>query len=93
MGKTARQHNSSEFGKTGSSSISGLDAPMIGAGPAITVDGIVERESGVTPPPPPVSVKTLVIGLAVMLVLGLVLGLVAGWLLLQVLPTAPPFGG
>jgi hypothetical protein len=60
-----KQHSSDEFGRTGSSSISGLDAPMIGASSSITVDGIVERESGVTPPPPPVSGKTLVIVLAV----------------------------
>ena len=62
---------------------------MIGAGASITVDGIVEKESGITPPPPPVSVKVLIIGL----VLVFVLGVVGVLLLRQAAPPEAPYGG
>jgi hypothetical protein len=71
MPKASRTHHADEFGKTGSSSISGLDAPMIGAGSAIILDGITERESGGTPPPPPVSVGAIALALAALLAVGL----------------------
>lgn len=54
-----------------STGVKGLDAPMIGAPVGITLDGIVERESGHTPPPPPISVKAVAIALVVMVLLGL----------------------
>jgi hypothetical protein len=73
MAKASRTHHSDEFGRPGSSAVSGLNAPTIGAPAMITLAGITERESGVTPPPPPVSVKAMIIGLVIMLVLGLAL--------------------
>jgi hypothetical protein len=74
MPKASRQHHGDEFGQAGSgSSTAGLNGPIIGAGAAITVDGIVERESGATPPPPPISIKALVIGFVVMFVIGVVI--------------------
>ena len=71
MPEEPRTHHADEFGKVGSSSVRGLDAPMIGAPASILVDGLVERESGVTPSPWSVSVKGIVIALVVMFVLGL----------------------
>ena len=56
---------------------------MVGAPVNITIDGIVEQESGVTPPPSAISVKAIVITLVVMLVLGLAI--------LFALQLAPPF--
>jgi hypothetical protein len=50
-----------------------MDAPMIGAPSLITIDGISERESGVTPPPPPVSVQELVVALVVVFLIGVAL--------------------
>lgn len=73
-----RQHGSDEFGRTsGRTAIGGFDPPMIGAGASITLDGIVERESGETPPPPPFSMRTAVIGLVVLFALGVVILTVA----------------
>lgn len=73
MSKASRMHHSDEFGKGGSSSaLVGFDAPMIGAASSIGVDGLTERESGVTPPPPPFTMKALVIGLVVMFLAGVV---------------------
>ena len=90
MPKGSRLHHGDEFSKTGSGSpVTGIDAPIIGAASTITVDGIVERESGVTPPPPPVSVKALIIVFAVIFVLG-----IAGvWFLIKVTPHEAPYGG
>jgi hypothetical protein len=73
MSEGSRTHHGDEFGKSGSGTLRGLDAPLIGAPTTILLDGIVERESGETPPPPPVSVKAIVIVLVVMLLLGAVL--------------------
>ena len=70
MSKPSREHHSDEFGKLPSTGIKGLDPPMIGAAVSITLDGIVERESGVTPTPPPISVRTLAIVLLISFVLG-----------------------
>ena len=67
------EHTSDEFGRQTSSSLTGLDAPMIGAASSIVVDGIVERESGVTPPPPPVKLWVLAVALVAMFILGVVL--------------------
>jgi hypothetical protein len=74
MAKRSHQHAGDEFGKSSGSGspYAGLDGPMIGAAASIIVDGIAERESGVTPPPPPVSVKALVIFLVVMFLVGIV---------------------
>jgi hypothetical protein len=73
MGMGTSQHGGDEFGKSPSSSLRGLDPPMIGAPTSIMIDGMVERESGVTPPPPPISVRAMIIGLVVMFLLGLAL--------------------
>ena len=73
MGKPSKEHRSDEFGQLTSHGIRGLDPPMIGAPSSITLDGIVERESGITPQPPPISVKALVIALIVMFIIGVVL--------------------
>jgi hypothetical protein len=93
MATESKHHSSSEFGKTGSSSISGLDAPMIGAAASIAVDAIVERESGVTPPPPPVSLRALIVGLVVVFLLGVVVLGVVAWLMPRVLPPDLRFEG
>ena len=70
----SHKHDGDESGRPRSgSALAGMDAPMIGAAALITIDGIVERESGVTPPPPPISVKALVIALIVMFLLGVAL--------------------
>ncbi len=61
----------SRLGQPGSSGLSGCDAPLIGAPAAIAIDAIVERESGVTPPPPAISVRTVAIALGLMLLIGL----------------------
>ena len=71
MAKRSSGHSSDEFGKQGSG-LSGMDAPMIGAAGAILSDALTERESGVTPSPPAVSVRALVVALAVMFVVGAV---------------------
>jgi hypothetical protein len=70
MSKSSRAHSSDEFGQAGSSSLSGLDAPMIGASSSIMVDALVESESGITPPPPAISVKAVAIAMAVLFVVG-----------------------
>lgn len=71
MARPSRTHHADEFGKSGASaSVIGANAPTIGAASMIAVDGIAERESGVTPPPPPISVRAIVIGLVVMFLLG-----------------------
>lgn len=44
--------------------------PEMAAPTMIIIDGIVERESGVTPPPPPISVKAIAITLGIMLLIG-----------------------
>lgn len=79
MSKESRRHTGAEFGKTTGDSIRGLDAPMIGAASSIAVDAITERESGITPPPPPISVKALAIVFSVMFLVGIaVLWLLTG---------------
>jgi len=91
MSKKSRHHTSDEFGKSSGSGspFAGMDGPMIGAAASILVDGIAERESGITPPPPPISVRTFIIIFAVMFVIGVV-GLIV-WL--RVAPQIPtPFG-
>jgi len=70
-------HHADEFGKPASGVVSANSALLssrrsIGTPSAITLDGIAERESGITPPPPPFSMRALVIGLAVMFLVGLV---------------------
>jgi hypothetical protein len=44
--------------------------PAMAAPTMITIDGIVERESGVTPPPPAITVKAIAITLLIMLLIG-----------------------
>lgn len=73
MAKGDREHHADEFGRVGSAAISGADAPTLGAPTMITIDGIVERESGVTPPPPAISVKAIAITLGLMILVGIAL--------------------
>ena len=77
MAKESRTHHSDEFGKSTSGAIGGFDPPMIGAPGSILTDGLVERESGVTPSPWSLSLKGIVISLVVMLVIGALLLVVA----------------
>jgi hypothetical protein len=51
--KRSQGHTSDEFGQFSSTGIKDLDAPMIGAATTIELDGLVERESGITPGPGP----------------------------------------
>ena len=71
MKRESRGHDSDVFGRPTSGSLTGLDAPLIGAPSAIILDGIVERESGATPPPPAITLKMVAVALGVMLLLGL----------------------
>lgn len=72
MARGDREHHSDEFGRVGSSSITGADAPTLGAPGMIIVDGMVERESGATPPPPTITVTMVAVALGVMFLLGVV---------------------
>lgn len=70
---SGKQHSSDDFGQQPLGAIRGVDAPRYGAPTNVILDGIVEEESGKTPTPPPFSVRTAVIFLAVVFLLGLVL--------------------
>lgn len=70
MSKSSRAHTSEEFGKPGSSALSGMDAPMIGAAASIFTDALTEQESGATPSPPAITVRMVVIALVVMFAFG-----------------------
>jgi hypothetical protein len=73
MSRRSRMHHGDEFGQQSSGNATiGMNGPIIGAGAMITIDGMVERESGVTPPPPPFSVRTAVIFLVVMFIVGVI---------------------
>jgi hypothetical protein len=78
----SRMHHSDEFGKPATGEISGTsgwsqtDGRSLADPSAITLEGYTERELGITPPPPPLSLKALVIGLVVMFLVGIVLVLV-----------------
>ena len=66
-----RGHTADEFGRSpATGGMVGFDPPLIGAASVIALDGLVERESGATPPPPPFSLKAAAIGLGVMFALG-----------------------
>ena len=71
MTRGSRGHDSDSFGKPMSGSLRGLNPPMIGAPSTIIVDGIVERESGTTPPPPGVTLRTVAVVIGIMFVLGM----------------------
>jgi hypothetical protein len=77
--RASRLHTGEEFGKSPVSGnpLAGLDGPMIGASNLIMVDAMTERESGVTPPPPPISTRALAIALVVMFLIGLLIVYVA----------------
>lgn len=72
MKREAQGDDSDLFGKPMSGSLTGLNAPMIGAPSAIMVDGIVERETGATPAPPGISLKAVALTAGAMFVVGLV---------------------
>jgi len=87
MARKKREHTADEFGRfgSGSSSVGGvLNGPMAG-GSAVVVDALVEKESGVTPGPPVISVKSLAVILVVMILAGF-----AGYALLMTLEGAKP---
>jgi drug/metabolite transporter (DMT)-like permease len=67
----AHTHHGDEFGQPVSGKVTGMNAPFIGAPAAIILDGMVERESGKTPGPPPFSPKIAVIGLVATFLIGL----------------------
>ena len=72
-GRTRRrgEHTADEFGRSpAAGGMVGFDPPMIGAASVIALDGVVERESGATPPPPPFTMKSAAIALGVMFALG-----------------------
>jgi hypothetical protein len=77
VSKASRMHRSDEFGKPASGIISGSNASSlfgrrsVGAPSAIAIDALAERESGATPPPPPFSMRALVIGLTVVFLIGI----------------------
>jgi len=75
MERESRQHTADEFGRMPSSgsATAGVDGPTIGAPAAIMLDALVEHESGVTPPPPPVSVRAFVLFFVGMFLFGFVL--------------------
>jgi hypothetical protein len=89
MPRPSRLHHGDEFGQPQSGTIAGSNAKSArghgswSTAADILVDGIVERESGVTPPPSPISLKALVIGLVVVFVIGVVVAIL-------VLQFAPP---
>ena len=72
MNRASHDNDSDAFGKPMSGSLTGLNPPMIGAASAIIVDGIVEQESGITPAPPSITLRTVAIVVGMMFVLGLV---------------------
>lgn len=81
MSKVSRTSRSERVGKPGSGSATvGLDGPALGTPAMITLDGIVERESGKTPGPPPVSLRAVVIGLVVMFIVGVIGSAALSWL-------------
>ncbi len=86
--KSSRHHTGHEFGQSARSGspYAGMDGPMIGAAASIIIDGIAERESGITPPPPPISVRAFITVFVVMFVIGVV-GLV---LMLRFFPQPGP---
>jgi hypothetical protein len=77
VSKASRRHSSDEFGRppSGVTSLSNawsiFGRRSIGAPSEIAVDALVERESGVTPPPPPFSMRTMVIFLTVVFLVGI----------------------
>jgi hypothetical protein len=78
VAKASHAHSSDEFGKPASGVMSGSNASSfmgrrsLGAPSAIMVDGMAEHESGITPPPPPFSMRALVIGLTAVFLFGIV---------------------
>ena len=76
MAKTPRMHSGDEFGKPMSGSLSGMDAPMIGAASMIAVDALADSEPGarpVTERPPAITWKMVAVGLGVMFLIGFVI--------------------
>lgn len=76
MSKESRQHHADEFGKPASGVTSAgkvrslVDRRFFGDPSKVVLEGIDDNESGKTPPPPPFSMRALVIGLAVAFALG-----------------------
>ena len=83
-----RQHSSDEFGKTGLGSAAAMGDRGSGAAPGVIVDGIVEREAGLTPGPF-ASSRTLAVVLGAMLLVALS---VLGILTLMARPEPLPAG-
>ncbi len=80
MCRSRTRHKTDEFGRAGAAASQLAPQPHPYAGPpSVTLDGIVERESGATPTPPPFTVRTAVIALVLMFASGAVLLLLLGW--------------
>jgi hypothetical protein len=75
--KPSRLHHSDEFGKSapeaesGSRAATGFGRRSLGAPAAIAAAGRAENDSGVTPPPPSVPLRVLLVGLVVMFMVGI----------------------
>jgi hypothetical protein len=80
VSKASKTHRSDEFGRptslSGPGSMSPWDRRSLTAPSRIAIDGKTENESGVTPPPPPFSLKALIVALVVMLLVGIVIMIV-----------------
>lgn len=68
MSRGSRQHTSDEFGKPGLGAAAAIGDRGLGAASGVAVDGLVERESRVTPGPG-VSSRAIWIGFGVMVAL------------------------
>jgi hypothetical protein len=71
VSRRSREHTSDEFGKPGLGPAAAIGDRGLGAASGVLVDGLVERERGVTPGPG-VSSRTITIGLLVMVVVAVV---------------------
>ena len=71
MTKKSRTHSADEFGRTDAGSSIRSRIGDMGAPSRILLDARVERESGKTPAPPTVSMRTIVIVLVAMVIIGL----------------------
>jgi hypothetical protein len=76
VSKGSRQHHANESGKPASGVTSAgkvrplVDRRFFGDPSKVVLDGVDDSGSGKTPPPPPFSMRALVVGLSIAFVLG-----------------------